>query len=161
SERSDSSSSAGTRTARRGCSRFNAPLIGGGRRVSRPGRKVPTGGMPPVGGPGQTFQLEGGAMFQLTSDLLERLCAINHFPVPTGGMVFFGLRGCLPAAPDDHAFAAERRLVATPVDYTTPRCTLGQWLPAEGRVAVYPGSTVLRAIVKCCGSRVIRRRPSA
>lgn len=81
-------------------------------------------------------------MFQLTSDLLARLCAINHFPVPTGGMVFFGLRGCLPADPDDHAFAAERRLVATPVDYTTPRCTLGQWLPAEGRVAVYPGSTV-------------------
>ncbi len=81
-------------------------------------------------------------MFQLTSDLLERLCAINHFPVPAEGMVFFGLRGCLPANPDDHAFAAGRRLLVAPVDYTMPRCTLGQWLPAEGRIAVYPGSTV-------------------
>ncbi|HEX7120182.1 MAG TPA: peptidoglycan-binding domain-containing protein [Longimicrobiales bacterium] len=81
-------------------------------------------------------------MFQLTAERLARLCAINHFPVPDDGMVFFGLRGCLPADPDDHAFAAERRLIPTPVDYTTPRCTLGQWLPAEGRIAVYPGSTV-------------------
>jgi hypothetical protein len=80
--------------------------------------------------------------FKISDRLLRRLAQINCFPVPKTGMVFFGLRGCLPINPDDHRFAREHQLAVDNVDYRFPRCTLGQWLPEEGQVAVFPGSTV-------------------
>lgn len=73
---------------------------------------------------------------------LKRLCELNFFPVPTTGMLFFGLRGCLPTDVDNCKFADEHSLVVQNLNYTNPRCTLGQWLPEKGTIALFPGSTV-------------------
>jgi hypothetical protein len=80
--------------------------------------------------------------FLVDDVLLRRLATINSFPVRDDEMVFFGLRGALPVSPDDCEFDAAHALNAENTDYLHPRCTLGQWLPAEGLVAVFPGSTV-------------------
>ena len=79
--------------------------------------------------------------FELSHSLLLALCARNFFSVSENGMVFFGLRGCLPVDPEDHSFGASRTLKLAEVNYLNPRCTLGQWLPADQVLAVYPGST--------------------
>ncbi len=81
-------------------------------------------------------------MYTLTTAHLAQLCALNEFPVDSEGLIFFGLRGCLPLHPFDQAFRAEHALTAAEVDHLHPRCTLIQWLPGEGTFAVYPGSTV-------------------
>jgi hypothetical protein len=78
----------------------------------------------------------------LRQDHLPRLCQINGFPVPEDGLVFFGLRGCLPLEEDNEDFAAEHEIIPAEINYINPRCTLGQWLPKEGKIALFPGSTV-------------------
>ncbi len=79
--------------------------------------------------------------FTLSSKLLSALCRRNSFEVPNKGMIFFGLRGCLPLDPENHTFRNAHELSLTDVNYRNPRCTLGQWLPENGTLAVYPGST--------------------
>ncbi|MGC2352887.1 MAG: peptidoglycan-binding domain-containing protein [Candidatus Udaeobacter sp.] len=79
--------------------------------------------------------------FELDHKLLSAVCARNFFPIPDDQMVFFGLRGCLPVDPEDHSFQPSRTLKVAEVNYVNPRCTLGQWVPASKRLAVYPGST--------------------
>lgn|GEM_PF-1431161 len=79
--------------------------------------------------------------FELTHKLMLSICARNFFPIPEDRMVFFGLRGCLPVDPEDHSFLASRTLKLAEVNYQNPRCTLGQWIPANKVLAVYPGST--------------------
>ena len=79
--------------------------------------------------------------FELSHELMIRLCARNSFAVPESGMVFFGLRGCLPVDPEDHSFGESQTLRLADVNYLNPRCTLGQWMPADRVLAVYPGST--------------------
>jgi hypothetical protein len=79
--------------------------------------------------------------FELSHSLLLALCARNFFPAPGDGMIFFGLRGCLPVDPEDHSFAESQTLKLAEVNYRNPRCTLGQWIPASEELAVYPGST--------------------
>lgn len=78
----------------------------------------------------------------LTAAHLRRLCLINSFPAPSDSMILFGLRGCLPVNPANHNFAASHNIEIRDVDYTHPRCTIGQWLPQEGRLALFPASTV-------------------
>jgi len=58
-------------------------------------------------------------------------------------MVFFGLRGCLPADVMDNAFRKQQDVMdfAAP-NYVTPRCTLIQWLPRDGKLALHAASTV-------------------
>ncbi len=80
-------------------------------------------------------------MFVLSEEHLLRLWRLNQFAVPTERWVFFGLRGCLPVDDDDQSFARSHTLRVEAVDYTHPRCTLGQWQPGKG-FAVFPGSTV-------------------
>lgn len=80
--------------------------------------------------------------FKLDSAALRRLATINSFEVADSGMIFFGLRGCLPNDVDDCAFAPEHQLHLVDVDYVHPRCILGQWLPAKETLALFPGSTV-------------------
>ncbi len=89
-------------------------------------------------------------MFEITAEHLEQLCELNEFPVRRDGIVFLGFRGCLPLQPGDHTFRRAQRLEAAEVDHVHPRCTLLQWLPAQGVFAIYPGSTVPHrsAIVK-------------
>lgn len=80
--------------------------------------------------------------FRFNEGHMRRLCRINGFPVKEEGMYLFGLRGCLPADVDDSGFGVEHDLRLTEIDYTHPRCTIGQWLPKEGKIALFPGSTV-------------------
>lgn len=79
---------------------------------------------------------------ELTSRHLRRLCLINSFQAPTDGMVFFGLRGCVPVAPTDHEFRESHEIEIKATDYTRPRCIIGQWLPHEARLALFPASTI-------------------
>ncbi len=76
---------------------------------------------------------------------LRRLCAINNFPAPdaaVGNMILFGLRGCLPLMEGSQQFAEQHEVEITAVNYQNPCCTIGQWLPAERKFALFPGSTV-------------------
>ena len=81
-------------------------------------------------------------MFTLTAKHLQTLIEKNGFPVPKVGIVFLGLRGCLPADAKDFTFADKHRLATAELNYHNPRCTLVQYLPEKGRFAAYPGSTV-------------------
>jgi len=80
--------------------------------------------------------------FTLTDTVLRRMCEINSFPVPADGMIFVGLRGCLPANPDDQDFRTEHALEVTAYDHIHPRCTICQWRPLTADIALFPGSTV-------------------
>jgi hypothetical protein len=79
--------------------------------------------------------------FQFSEADLARLCELNSFPVPTDGVIFFGLRGMLPRVVDDHRFAPQQSMVLAAVDYLHPRCTIGLWRPGQGDFAVFPAST--------------------
>lgn len=81
-------------------------------------------------------------LFTLRESDLRRLGQINGFPVPTTGMVFFGLRGCVPVNSDDNSFKSAQQVSLADLNYLNPRCTLGQWLPGEEQIALFPGSTV-------------------
>ncbi len=80
--------------------------------------------------------------FPFTDEHLHHLCQINGFPPVNTGLVFFGLRGCLPVDVDEHEFQKEYRLTLVATDYIHPRCTLGQWRPKAGKIALFPGSTI-------------------
>lgn len=78
----------------------------------------------------------------LREEHLRRLSALNHFPIPDHPLVFFGLRGAIPVNDENHEFGSSRSLTMAEVDHLHPRCTIGQWRPAERTLAVFPGSTV-------------------
>ncbi|GGK72377.1 peptidoglycan-binding protein [Rufibacter glacialis] len=80
-------------------------------------------------------------MFELREEHLVQLLDQNCFVKPSKGMVFFGLRGCLPIDLDDYSFSDKHLLQVANINYLNPRCTLGQWVPGKG-FAVFPGSTV-------------------
>ena len=80
-------------------------------------------------------------MFTLTEEHLLALWEVNQFRLPADLWLFFGLRGCLPVNDDDQSFSRSHAVKVAPVDYTHPRCTLGQWQPGKG-FALFPGSTV-------------------
>ena len=78
----------------------------------------------------------------LLEEYLRMLCTLNHFPIPAQPLVFFGLRGAIPVNDENHDFGSARSLSMAEVDSLHPRCTIGQWRPAERTLAVFPGSTV-------------------
>lgn len=80
--------------------------------------------------------------FEITDRILNRLCEVNNFSVRSGEMVFFGFRGVLPLNLEDYEFRTKQKLILADVNYRNPRCTLGQWLPEEQELAIFPGSTV-------------------
>lgn len=80
--------------------------------------------------------------FQLTDKILRRICEVNQFEVRKKEMIFFGLRGALPVDVEDYNFKKSHQLVLVDINYLNPRCTLGQWLPEDEKVAIFPGSTV-------------------
>ncbi|MEP6924627.1 MAG: peptidoglycan-binding domain-containing protein [Pyrinomonadaceae bacterium] len=80
--------------------------------------------------------------FSFKETHLRRLCELNFFPVPADGMILFGLRGALSTDVDDCEFRPEHTLDVKDLNYTNPRCTIGQWLPKEKKIAVFPGSTI-------------------
>lgn len=81
-------------------------------------------------------------VFKLSEKSVRRLCEINNFPIADGKMHFFGFRGCLPVDTDTSNFASEHDVRLAENDYIHPRCTIGQWLPKEGKIALFCGSTV-------------------
>jgi hypothetical protein len=80
--------------------------------------------------------------FKLHENHLRRLCQINCFNIPDEEMILFGLRGCLPADEDNNSFQPEHTVIPAAIDYVHPRCTLVQWFPQKGKIALFPGSTV-------------------
>jgi len=81
-----------------------------------------------------TFHLDGGA--------LRRLCAAAAFAVPETGMVFAALRGTRPVEGGGTDFAPGHAIEERPLDHQHLHCTIVQWLPAQGLLAVFRGSSV-------------------
>jgi len=80
--------------------------------------------------------------FSLSDKNLRRICEVNNFIIPADKMIFFGLRGMLPVNLEDHSFKGEQAVGLADINYINPRCTLGQWLPKEKKLSIFPGSTV-------------------
>lgn len=80
-------------------------------------------------------------MFTITEAHMEMLWKKCSFTVPDDGMIFFGLRGCLPVDYGGTDFLGAHEMNIHDVDYTHLRCTLGQWKPGTG-MALFPASTV-------------------
>ena len=80
--------------------------------------------------------------FALSGALLRRMAERTCVEVPSGALVFFGIRGLLPLDLSGTDFAREHRVRAADIDNLRLRCTLGQWRPADDRIALFPGSTV-------------------
>jgi hypothetical protein len=80
--------------------------------------------------------------FELTDNTIRRMCEVNSFEVRKNEMVFFGIRGTLPDNVEDYEFGNKHKVVLTDINYTNPRCTLGQWLTKEKEFAIFPGSTI-------------------
>lgn len=80
--------------------------------------------------------------FTVSNDLLEQLCTANSFNLPEAELVLFGFRGCLPVQPDNSDFGTIQKLRLADLDYSHPRCTIGQWKRSVKEIAVFPASTV-------------------
>jgi hypothetical protein len=84
--------------------------------------------------------------FEISDRILRRLCEVNCFdPLANGRkkeMFFFGLRGVLPINLEDYNFGSQHKVSLNDINYFNPRCTLGQWMPEEKEIAIFPGSTV-------------------
>ncbi|MEO1052179.1 MAG: peptidoglycan-binding domain-containing protein [Bacteroidota bacterium] len=81
-------------------------------------------------------------MFNVNHNVLEKLCEINSFPIPSDQLIFFGLRGASPVDEDNNTFQAEATLALSNIDYTHLNCTLLQWNIGDRTVAAFPASTV-------------------
>ncbi|MGB8191451.1 MAG: peptidoglycan-binding domain-containing protein [Chitinophagaceae bacterium] len=81
--------------------------------------------------------------FDLNNTVLSDLFRINSIEIPAGAaLVFVGIRGCLPLDPADTAFRQAHTLSIREIDHKNLRCTMVQWKPASGDIAVFAGSTV-------------------
>ncbi len=81
-------------------------------------------------------------MFKISVEHLAQLFSLNEFPLEPKVMVFIGIRGCLPVNPGDQSLAKSHKMQAASLNYLNPRCTLIQWVPGDGKFAIFPGSTV-------------------
>lgn len=79
--------------------------------------------------------------FTLNEEILIKLWEKCYFPLEKEGMIFFGLRSCIPMNFEADNFESEQTLVVSDYNHDFMRCTLGQWIPGSG-IAVFPGSTV-------------------
>ncbi|MBA4010945.1 MAG: hypothetical protein C0481_03690 [Phenylobacterium sp.] len=88
------------------------------------------------------------AEITITHELLRLLAERTCFTVPERGLVFFGFRGLLPLDVTGTDFSSGHRARLVTPDNQHMRCTLGQWRPENGVLALFPGSTVpnLKAI---------------
>jgi hypothetical protein len=79
---------------------------------------------------------------ELTHSLLARMAERTCARVPDSGIVFFGLRGALPMDVSGTEFGVKHGIRINSFNHLQMRCTLGQWKPAERKLAIFPGSTV-------------------
>ena len=96
-----------------------------------------------------------GVQFGLAAVDLELLCTLNDFPVgeSSGTPVLFGLRGAAivgAGSSGDGLWRDEVVLKNIRPNHHEARCVLGVWDRQQGKLAVYPGSTVpnAEAVVK-------------
>ncbi|RYG29775.1 MAG: peptidoglycan-binding protein [Chitinophagaceae bacterium] len=83
------------------------------------------------------------ADFTLNNVVLKKICAINQFGIPTDAeLIFAGIRGSVARNFNDQQFKAGHDLSTNDINYVNPRCTLIQWRIRDGKIAVFPGSTV-------------------
>lgn len=94
---------------------------------------------------------------ELSHDLLSLLARRTCYDVPETGLVFVGFRGLLPLDVSGTPFAPSHRVRLTTADHQSIRCTIGQWRPAKGELALFPGSTVphVNAVQKARSARGI------
>lgn len=81
-------------------------------------------------------------MLEISNAMMSHVCRANEFPVRRDTLIFCGVRGAVPANTADQSFAESHKCEYAPIDHIHPRCTLVQWKPTSGVLAVYPGSTV-------------------
>lgn len=87
--------------------------------------------------------LAKGVAFSLVADDLALLAQCNDFDVAALGEdtpVLFGLRGA--GIVKDHDNTSGVTLIDQRPDHSTPRCTIGAWDRKNGKVRVFPASTV-------------------
>ncbi|MBR0556524.1 peptidoglycan-binding protein [Ciceribacter sp. L1K23] len=82
-----------------------------------------------------------GGPLTLTEAHLIALWKRSQFPLPTAGIVVFGIRGCRPVDYSGTDFGPGHALEMRELNYTTMNCTIGLWKPGKG-LALFPGSTV-------------------
>jgi GH24 family phage-related lysozyme (muramidase) len=86
--------------------------------------------------------LAQGVPFELVADDLALLARLNDFNVEAlgnGAPILFGLRGA--GVVKDHTSGGIVLMDQRP-DHVVPRCTIGVWHRAEGKLSVFQGSTV-------------------
>lgn len=89
-----------------------------------------------------------GHSLVLSEEHLIALWKRSLYPIETGKIIVFGLRGVRPVSFGEHRFASTQGIMPMPLNFLTMNCTIGQWLPGEG-IALFPGSTVpFREIVR-------------
>jgi hypothetical protein len=83
----------------------------------------------------------------IEGSILTELCNFFHFPIEEE-IILFAFRGCLPENVSGEsiekftAFKNSYCLKSIPVNYLTPRCTIGIWNRTSDQIALYPGSTL-------------------
>jgi hypothetical protein len=83
------------------------------------------------------------ADFTLSHAVLKKICAINQFTIAPGTeLIFAGIRGSIARNYNDQQFRTSHDLSTNDINYMNPRCTLIQWRIRDGKIAVFPGSTV-------------------
>ncbi|WP_282148927.1 peptidoglycan-binding domain-containing protein [Algibacter lectus] len=90
--------------------------------------------------------------FTISDEVLRSACMFNNIDIENrqDEMILFAIRGALPAEngiclldyTNHIKFENDHLLERVHINYYYPRCVIGQWLPAERKVAVFPGSTV-------------------
>jgi N-acetylmuramoyl-L-alanine amidase len=91
-----------------------------------------------------------GMQFALAAADLDLLCTLNDFPVNDSGgtPILFGLRGAAivqGGSSTDGAWRDEVLLKNIRPNHHEARCVMGVWDRQQGKLAVYPGSTVPHA----------------
>ena len=86
--------------------------------------------------------LPTGLAFTLTANDLALLAQLNDFDVTSAddAPILFGLRGA--GIVKDHTTDGEIVLIDQRPDHILPRCVIGVWNRAVGKVSVFPASTV-------------------
>ena len=98
------------------------------------------------------------ASLAITPALLARAARRNGYAVPSKGLVFFGIRGLSPDEPFENGLASSRSGTFSPVDFKRMSCSLGQWAIEDGKIALFPGSTVPSLPEHRPGPRQCRQR---
>lgn len=90
--------------------------------------------------------------FTISDEILRRACTYNSIDIENRDdeMILFAIRGALPAENNqclldyrEHIkFKSSHLFQRVEVNYYYPRCVIGQWLPGQEKIAVFPGSTV-------------------